>query len=538
MIFEYEKLELPFKIRYPKGFEEWIRENLPATVIYNRFDKMMHCTRCGHTEYYGDVIRKEDRVRCSCCRELLTAMPHTTPDFYDEMETVFFWKTKTSIFYAEVWAYWTHRRPGFPEEERVRIVPLSAGRFSRKGIESYERHSYYMRSLSGWQLQMIKQEKPHLVGRAYQNITPKSLEPYYGWILYPNSEEVLANTFLKVSSFGNYKQPECLIKELALHTKYPSAEYLVKAGLQEFIDAAITKYKSTYIRPNWRAKTVHGFLRMKAQDVDKLKAWDKFNMRDIAYYRKILDYRKKPKLEDLEMVSDWIWLSDLYKRSMKEDPVKRARYLEKQYAKGRFKERYVLKHILDDYRKISVELGYPLDDDYYRYPKNIKEAHDAVVVEHRAKMEADRIAAEEKNKKAKEAEEREFQKKILPKLQRYDIHDDKYLIRALTSYTDFKEEGIRNHNCVGSYVTRAFRGEAKVFVLRKVDDPHKSFVTIELALDEKSIKQCYGKGNTIPDDDVKAWVNEWLHTVVMKRKKAAVKAASNEGRQQILCPAM
>ena len=538
MIFEYETLELPFKIRYPKGFEEWIRSTLPATVIYNRFDKMLHCTRCGHTEYYGGGIRKEEKVYCSCCRELLTAMPHTTPDFYDEMETVFFWKTKTSIYYAEIWAYWIHRKQGFPEEERVKIIPLSAGKITRKGSIGYERHSYYMRNLSGWRPKMVKQDKPHLVGQAYSNITPKSLGPYNGWILYPNSEELLADTFLKVNRFGNYRFPELLIKELVLHAKYPSAEYLVKAGLQEFIDATITKHKSTYIRPNWRAKTIHGFLRMKAQDVDKLKAWDKFNLRDIAYYRKILDYRKKPKLEELETVEAWIQIYDLYSRSMKEDPVKLARYFEKQYEKCGFKNMYSLKNIFDDYRKISIELGYPQNDDYYRYPKNIKEAHDAIAIEHREKMEADRIAAAEKQRKAQEAEEKEFQEKMLPKLQRYDIHDDKYLIRALTSYMDFKEEGVRNHNCVGSYVTRAFRGEAKVFVLRRTEDPGKSFVTIELALDEKSIKQCYGKGNTIPDDDVKAWVNEWLHTVVMKRKKAAVKAASNEGRQQILCPAM
>ena len=116
-------------------------------------------------------------------------------------------------------------------------------------------------------------------------------------------------------------------------------------------------------------------------------------------------------------------------------------------------------------------------------------------------------------------------KAILPKLQRYNMQDDKYLRRALESVEEFKSEGVNNHNCVGTYADRAMKGKAKIFVLRKIDAPEISFVTIELALDEKSIRQCYGRGNSLPDEEVKTWVDHWLKTVVNGKKKRKEKAA-------------
>ena len=524
MEFEYRATEeMPFDIKYPKGYENWIRETLPAFMFYDRFKKVMHCTRCGYTGDYTDKIRKGDYVICPHCKERLEAMSHTTTRIFSGKTLLHFWKTKKAIYYAEVWAAWEYRyiKPDSfspkdysqmrEQEENVHIVPLSVGRFSREKQQAWYRSYTYGREWQGWA--MREMSTPHLEDQGGYHI------------LYPNTEKVLSKTFINIDRYENYKWPSLLIKELALCAKHPAAEYIVKAGLGDYIQATISDWRRTYIRPNWKAKTLPGFLRIKAQDIDKLRKWDRLDVESIAYYKKLLNYRKKPQLEELELVSKWLEIGALYSGRIKGDAVKLARYFEKQFEKGRYQYDTWLINEYTDYERMIDALGYPIGDDYYRYPKDLKEAHDAATAEYNEHLRQIRQReAAEARKKALE-EERLFIESILPKLQKYNMQDGKYLIRALESVEDFKQEGINNHNCVGTYADRALKGKAKIFVLRKAEAPEISFVTIELALDEKSIKQCYGRGNSIPDEEVKAWVDHWLKTVVKGRKKRKENAA-------------
>ena len=94
MKFEYEVVDkMPFDIKYPKDYEEWIRKSLPAAMFYDRFKKVMHCTRCGYTGDYDYKIRKGDRVICPHCGEELRAMSHTTPRMVSSATFLHFWKT-------------------------------------------------------------------------------------------------------------------------------------------------------------------------------------------------------------------------------------------------------------------------------------------------------------------------------------------------------------------------------------------------------------------------------------------------------------
>ena len=530
MKFEYEVIDkMPFDIKYPKDYEEWIRKSLPAAMFYDRFKKVMHCTRCGYTGDYDYKIRKNDRVVCPHCGEELTALPHTTPHMYSGRTFIHFWKTKKAIYYAEVGASWVYQpdKEGDElakavlkdysrtrnQEEHVRVMPYSFGRISRSSQEAWDViHTYSEKKGASYGVRKL--EEPRLIdGDSWHT-------------LHPNTARLLSNTFLGVDRFSNLRWPKLLIKELTLHAKYPAAEYVVKAGLGEYVQNTIEGWSRTYIRPNWRAKTLPGFLRMKAQDIDKLRKWNRLDVDNIAYYKKLLKYRKKPQLEELELIYEWLELGALYSGRIHGDPVKLARYFEKQLKKSRYyKYKYGLISDYMDYERMISALGYPEDDDYYRFPKDLNAAHDAIIDEYNAHLAAERKrkAAEERKKKLEE--ERLFIESILPNLQKYNMEDDKYLIRALESADDFRQEGIHNHNCVGTYAERALKGKAKVFVLRKVEAPEISFVTIELALDEKSIKQCYGTGNRLPDEEVKAWVDHWLKTVVNSKKKRRKKAA-------------
>lgn len=104
--------------------------------------------------------------------------------------------------------------------------------------------------------------------------------------------------------------------------------------------------------------------------------------------------------------------------------------------------------------------------------------------------------------------------------------DSKYLIRPLRNRTEFNKEGRNNHNCVASYYERATDGGTSIFVLRKVGAEEESFVTVEVDLKTMKLKQCYGKGNRLPEEGVKEWAEKWLARIVRKKHKATMKGAA------------
>ena len=173
---------------------------------------------------------------------------------------------------------------------------------------------------------------------------------------------------------------------------------------------------------------------------------------------------------------------------------------------------------------IINKLDYPKDD-YYIYPKDLSMAHDAAVGEY------NRIQEEEEAKRNKDLNE-QFEKKILPEVERFAYKDDIFLIRPLRNKQDFVTEGKNNHNCVATYWDRALKGTSRIFVLRKSETPNISYVTIELTPDNK-LKQCLETGNRLPSDDVKAWVDKWLKCVVRRKIRNAAESAADMGGQML-----
>ena len=177
-----------------------------------------------------------------------------------------------------------------------------------------------------------------------------------------------------------------------------------------------------------------------------------------------------------------------------------------------------IKWIYKDYIKQLEELGYPLND-YYRYPKNLKEAHDRISEEYLAMKDKIRKEADKKRQS-------KFEKEFLPRLEKMCWRDGEYLIRPLRNRKEFNDEGRNNHNCVASYYERATDGGTSIFVLRKVGAEEESFVTVEVDLKTMKLKQCYGKGNRLPEEGVKERAEKWLSRMAKKKHKAAMKGAA------------
>ena len=518
MKFRYYDMEPPFPIRYPDDFEKFVEDAMPNLFIYDRYKKQAYCSSCGsHIPYInGGQKPKEifrimynmqnfhckDTVICPVCGKYATAIPHKNKDAGAQKTIVFFWTENEgkTVKFAIVVCCWSGYK-GIVEamDPKIMVFPEEVGIFTRNEQRAYlcYGHRYWTECGSVY-------IHPQLIN---QNT-----------VLHMGSYDELKHSFLKHATNITTGLNE-RIKELALNAKYPQAEYIAKAGLEDIIRSKLYGF-AVYINPNWQADSIPAFLRLTPQDVDKLRQWDMWNVNAIAIYQKVKVFHNRPTkkmIKDILEISPDIswWTGEL----RKQDPLRLARYLNRLFndntpvcGHGLFG--YTFQFVIreyKDYLKQAEDLGYNMKDEYYLYPKDFNAAHERVQLEYRQKLKK-----EEQEKMAG------YNKKLagqVRELERLCYENDKYIIRPLRTYEEFISEGRDNHNCVASYFRRAAEGSTKIFVIREKNEPDKSFVTLELSESEKEIKQCRSYGNGIPPQDVMDFAIEWLTNKVAESKK-------------------
>lgn len=493
MEYIYRNIEnIPVDIEYPDDFENIITETLEKPIIYNRFKKLAHCPRFGETFDYIETIRKGDWLPYR--GQNRTFMPHTCHPLLSGKTYLWMFYRNETIYFVAAYASWMYNGEEVSDmRDYTQIYIEQIMCISQKEQFMYEYQGAYR---GGW----VRCQDGSVYMRNKENV--------YNFV----TAEQLQDTFLKYMDI-DINFTDYMIKEAALCAKYPQIEFIKKAGLNEIVERKALKLPS-YIGPNWRAKSIPKFLGITHQDIEKLKSWGMFDVDNIATY-KILASQGKVKKHHIGLVKSEFQTSELYENRKKDNFVRLATYFDKQRKRMKEDDNYInhnIKWMYKDYIKQLEELGYPLND-YYRYPKNIKEAHDHISEEYLAMKDKIRKEADKKRQS-------KFEKEFLPRLEKMCWRDSKYLIRPLRNRTEFNKEGRNNHNCVASYYERATDGGTSIFVLRKVGAEEESFVTVEIDLQKGKLKQCYGKGNRLPEEGVKEWVEKWLVRMMKKLKRA------------------
>lgn len=522
----------PLDIVFPVDFEQWVYDTIATHIIYDRFKREAHCIHCGRKWEYDidEKIYSHTIEQCPYCQKEQLTIPHTS-ESRDYGVYFWMWNNGKEVDFAFVSAFWNYRKEPVKEIEEtvINVYKECCGKISTDECATYLH----------WGKNHWSQNGSMYVDRSLQ----QNLHEHHA------VQGVIDESFLKHCGISaHFNSSNSLIKEMAFFAKRPAAEYIRKAGLDELINNCIFGVPS-YIRPNWKAKSIPGILRLSHQDVDKLKAWDMLNVDDIAIYHLIKKYKRKPAKDDLIAVRKSCFDMRDFKELMYPgtSPMKLIKYLQKQYdieeQRRKAEKRtakamchagyymqppgveYTVKREYGDYINLLAKLDYPIDD-YYLYPKDLKAAHDAAAAEHNARM------LEEQAKKNKKWN-KEFASKILPELERFTYEDDKYIVRPIRTKEEFMLEGKQNHNCVASYAEEALAGKTKIFVLRKSETPNLSYVTIEISTDNKRLLQCYETGNRWPPDDVRKWAETWLNTTVKDRLAPSKRKASQKGGLQI-----
>ena len=150
-----------------------------------------------------------------------------------------------------------------------------------------------------------------------------------------------------------------------------------------------------------------------------------------------------------------------------------------------------------DYIDNLMKIGIPLTKKKL-LPANFSEAHDISM------------------KKVKIAENKLLDEKIKQRyeeLKRNNYKDNKFCIRPAKTLNDMKDESNQQNNCVYSnYSEKYANGITDIYFLRKLKNPDKSLVTVEV-LDGK-VRQKYEKRNTAINKEEKEFLNLWEKNIL------------------------
>ncbi len=200
--------------------------------------------------------------------------------------------------------------------------------------------------------------------------------------------------------------------------------------------------------------------------------------------------------------------------------VKTLHYLEKAEGYRKLYDKYT--HYRD-YTGMAQALEYDMTKSTVRYPKDIKAAHDRML------MEFDTLKLDKRKKEVliKYANIR----KLSPCLdQMYGFQNKKYLIRAPKNAAEIVDEGRTLHHCVANgdrYLKQHNEEKTYIFFMRKIQVPEESWYTIEFDPHQMEIIQYYGKNDMKPDQkQADKFLKEWMKEI---RQRAAGRTAQAAG---------
>lgn len=162
-----------------------------------------------------------------------------------------------------------------------------------------------------------------------------------------------------------------------------------------------------------------------------------------------------------------------------------------------------------DYFDACVELGVDMTDSKNKSPKDLKYWHDIRTGQ----------VWQIKNKKICEEMVETYKK-----YQKCELKSKNYVVLIAKSHDELVAEGEALHHCVGrmNYDKKIAEQSSLIAFVRRTGDQSTPFVTVELDIKAKDIRQCYAKNNSCPDSEVAKFIYEtWKPYAIRKIEKIA-----------------
>ena len=503
--------------------EQQIEEMFRAYLIVEletRKTKSIYCTACGEQSYfakndseelgydpYNDFVdyyrlRHGEQTTCPFCgrtAEIVYAGKMGNPCSKMRQEI------KIVVFHAEKDG-WLSAQAGYAVKDYnhkewdtdVAWWPKEQYLF-RRGC-AMQREAYYkMNSMSGWKIQWAA------TLTIYEPFAPGTNDWWTGTDGREYDEiglfESLGNTDMKYSAADQFcpggEGDFGTIRYLGEYCHRPQLEMITKLELDDISRQLIYYRRSNARLLNWKATNLPGFLRLNKRytkmfmqshrSVEELKITQALQRNNCGpkAATEIFTYLSKAGSETVHRLIE----------AAGDRPITEAvKYLKKQ-------ESIQAVHLWIDYIQMAKDLEYDVEEDTVRYPRNLKERHDA--------------ATETIKLKQSELRLKKYKQRYKLLYHMYEFTDGEFTVKVPKSPNDIGEEGKALHHCVGTYTSRHFEGKTTILFLRKNSQIDKPYGTIEMsAKNVGNLIQLRGyRNNDIPAKESRLFIAAWLDWV-------------------------
>lgn len=333
---------------------------------------------------------------------------------------------------------------------------------------------YYYKDNNKWEKHLLKSFNLEFTRTIYGGYCRTDNRIYY-----LNSEneilEMLKKTKYRYSGFEyNQFSYSDLFKYLAIYERHPAAEMISKIGLGYLLDQDLRVIR-------WSKKQLN-ILGIKKDEVEILKKL-RIPLKD---FHKNASYIHKLKIKNDLEYNALIRLLEVSK--IKYSDLNVSRYSLDYFIKNKNISIYEMK----DYYRFCEELGLLMNHDN-KFPENIKEAHDELMIKIETKKSVEK--------------EQMIRKRVNNELFKFRYADEKFIITPANSIVDLIDESVKLKHCVRTYYDKYANGETNIFLIRERENANQPFYTLELVAGE--IVQVRGYKNHDPSIDVKEFVNRW-----------------------------
>lgn len=336
---------------------------------------------------------------------------------------------------------------------------------------------------------------------------------FWGDIKYAIDNTIFEKGQYKYSCLKEWLQPEQYSKEfwkvveyLTLFTRNPSlVEKLMKQGFRNILLEKFTSDTRGII--NWNKKTVSEAFKLNKGEV-RLLIGDSVTEIFITQCKHIYGITND-NIVKLNGMCKYDYERSVFTRIFKDKAIKNNKIV-KYLSKNK-----ITCYEYNDYLNQMNELNIPKTDSSL-YPKNFSEAHNQLSVE------LTRIANEKERALALE-QQKLFKKRYKKLLKSLYFADEQFLIRPAKGDEELLAESTALGHCVyKNYKDRYKTGKTIICVVRKRNEPHTPYYTLEINPDFVRIIQCRGLKNCGMTDEVENFTNLWfehIHSAKFNKKE-------------------
>ncbi len=267
------------------------------------------------------------------------------------------------------------------------------------------------------------------------------------------------------------------------YSRFPLMESLEKTGKTYLVDYLAGGSRTRFAKFDAKAETVSGMLGITKEQYRDYRDLTEEDIMRLRFLNKKKIHLTKEQYRSWEACTTSYSWDDTTEEVLRHTTMRR--FLK--YAKNN--SRLELGSWYKDYLRMAEKAGYDLTDEFVLFPKNIREAHDAVM---------DLLQQEKREKELKDSEAKYTGiQKIEKKIRKaFSFQDGGYLIRPAKTNREIVSEGQTLHICVGTggYAAKMEKGSSYILFLRRKEEPDTPFYTVEIT-PNYDIIQRHGKYN-------------------------------------------